>query len=402
MKVIALGGHGHYGRYIARDLATRDIVTEIVIAGRSLERAAKFARELGAKASAEQIDLSDESSIPDFMENADLVVNTTGPDHQMVIPALRLAIAANSHYCDLNISWQATEQALAMTDEARRAGITAITGIGAFPGLFSMLAMHGVEQMDSVDAVRLGYCMSVQAFFGDPVEGVDSGYAGKQGLESGLTAVLYGFLGAIKQFSGGEYVDVEAMSGPFKLPLVGGGAIEVYRQGSPEPVTLPQSIPGVQEVTMGAGLYPPQVNELIKHHLRNTNAENLDEAVTAIWHDLCKDPERWTAIDRDDVTKGESVVVEGMKDGRRVRCLVEPNWNREAFAADPSGDVVTGGPTLVAALKLLTGEFAKRGVFPPEQCFLPEPFFEELRREVNLFEERDSNLVTKEFHYLDS
>ncbi len=57
---------------------------------------------------------------------------------------------------------------------------------------------------------------------------------------------------------------------------------------------------------------------------------------------------------------------------------------------------------LVGALKILTGEFAERGVFPPERCFSPESFFEDLRREVNLFEERDGSLLTEEFHYLDS
>ena len=403
MKVIVLGGHGHYGRYITRNLATRDIVTEIVVAGRSLEHAAAFAEQLGPKASAGQIDLFDGSGVPDFASDADLVVNATGPDHLTVIPALCLAIAAGAHYSDLNISWHATEQALAMSDEARRAGITAITGIGAFPGLFTMLVMHGAAQFDSVDAVRIGYCTSVQAAFGDPAAGEGSGvHARTQGVESGLAAVVHGFSGTIRQFSGGKFVDVEAMSGPFKLPLLGGGAIEVYRQGSPEPVTLPHSIPGIREVTMGAGFFPPQVNELTKHHIRSIGTENLDETVAAIWRDLCADPERWTAIDRDDVTKGESVVVEGIKDGRRARCLVEPNWNREAFAADPSGDVVTGGPMLVGALKILTGEFAERGVFPPERCFSPEPFFEDLRREVNLFEERDGSLVTEEFHYLDS
>jgi saccharopine dehydrogenase-like NADP-dependent oxidoreductase len=391
MKVVVLGGHGHYGRYIARTLAARDIVTEIVVAGRSLEHAAAFAEALGVKARAGQIDLFAESGVPDFASDADLLINTTGPDHLTMIPALRLAIAAGAHYADLNISWRATEEALAMFDEARRVGITAITGMGAFPGLFSMLAMHGAEQLDRVDAVRIGYCMSVQAAFGDPSAVGDSAETQRRGVESGMAAVVHGF-----------FVDIEAMTGPIKLPLLGGGAIEVYRQGSAEPVTLPHSIAGIQEVTMGAGFFPPQVNELIRHHIRSADTEDPDQIVAAIWRDLCAEPERWTAIDRDDVTKGEAVVVEGIKGGRRVRYLVEPNWNREVFAADPSGDVVTGGPTVVAALKILTGEFDKRGVFAPEQCFSPGRFFEDLRREVNLFEERDGSLVTEEFHDLDS
>jgi saccharopine dehydrogenase-like NADP-dependent oxidoreductase len=397
MKVILLGGHGHYGGYIGRKLAARAVVTEIVVAGRSSERAAAFAEQLGPKARAGQIDLLDGAGLPDFARGADLVVNTTGPDHVTAIPALRLAIAIGAHYCDLNVSWQATERALAMSDDARRKGVTAITGMGAFPGLFSLLAMHGAAQLDKVEAVRVGYCMSVQALVGDPTAEDREIRVGGGGLASGFAAVIHGFSGTVRQFSGGKFVDVDAMSGPFKLPLVGGGQIEVYRQGSPEPVTLPHSIPGVQEVTMGAGLYPPQVNGLIEHHIKTCSTGNLDDIADAIWRDLCKDPQRWTAVERDDVTKGEAVVVEGFKGGRRIRCLVEPNWNGEAFEADPSGDVVTGGPLLVGALKILSGEFVERGVFSPEQCFSPEPFFEDLRREVNLFQQRGGNLVTVEF-----
>ncbi len=107
-----------------------------------------------------------------------------------------------------------------------------------------------------------------------------------------------------------------------------------------------------------------------------------------------------TAELRDDVTKGESVYLEGIKDGRPARCLVEPNWNGEAFAEDASGDVVTGGPLLVASLKLLGGEIAAKGVFAPEKCFAPGPFFEDLRREVNLFTERDGSLVSERFEFL--
>ena len=57
MKVVVLGGYGHYGRHIARKLAARDIVTTLVVAGRSLEKARAQADLLGAKAMAARVDL---------------------------------------------------------------------------------------------------------------------------------------------------------------------------------------------------------------------------------------------------------------------------------------------------------------------------------------------------------
>ncbi len=152
---------------------------------------------------------------------------------------------------------------------------------------------------------------------------------------------------------------------------------------------------------MGAGLYPPQVNDLIKRHIDACGPSAEKDVLTAVRRDLAADPDHWTAELRDDVTKGESVTLEGLKDGRPARCLVEPNWNGEAFADDPSGDVVTGGPLLVACLMQLRGEIAAKGIFAPEACFSPGPFFEDLCREVNLFTERDGSLVTEEFEFLD-
>ena len=399
MKVVVLGGYGHYGRYIARKLAERDIVTTLVVAGRSLEKAQAQADLLGAKAVAARVDLFEEADVPDTVRGANLIVNAAGPDHLTAIPALRLAIAAGADYCDLSISWRATEEALAMSQDAQAAGITAITGIGAFPGLFNLLAMQGVNRFDQVKAVRIGYCMSVQAAFGDPNGGAVAPTS-QQGIGAALAAVIHGFSGTVRQFVDGRYVDLPAFGPAYKLPLLGGGTIEVHTQGSAEPITLPESIPGIEEVTMGAGFYPPQVNTLIKRHIDALGPGEEEAVVAVVRKDLAGHPDRWTAEVRDDVTKGESVCLEGIKDGRSARCLVEPNWNGEAFAEDASGDVVTGGPLLVASLKLLGGEIAAKGAFAPEKCFSPEPFFEGLRREVNLFTKRDGALVTEKFEFL--
>jgi saccharopine dehydrogenase-like NADP-dependent oxidoreductase len=399
MKVVVLGGYGHYGRYIARKLAERSVVSTLVVAGRSLEKAQAQAGLLGAKAVAARIDLFETADVPDAVRGADLIVNAAGPDHLTVVPALRLAIAADADYCDLNISWRATEAALAMRQDAQAAGITAITGIGAFPGLFSLLAMQGVDRFDRVKALRIGYCMSVQAAFGDPNDGA-AAHTAQPGLGAALAAVIHGFSGMARQFVDGRHADLPAFGPAYKLPLMGGGAIEVHTQGSAEPITLPESIPGIEEVTMGAGFYPPQVNALIKRHIDALDPGEEEAVVAAVRKDLAADPDRWTAEVRDDVTKGESVYLEGIKDGRPARCLVEPNWNGEALAEDASGDVVTGGPLLVASLKLLDGKIAAKGIFAPETCFSPGPFFEDLRREVNLFTERDGALVTEEFEFL--
>ena len=49
MKVLALGGYGKVGLPAIKLLAQSDLVTEIAVAGRNMERAEKAAAEIGSK-----------------------------------------------------------------------------------------------------------------------------------------------------------------------------------------------------------------------------------------------------------------------------------------------------------------------------------------------------------------
>ena len=50
MKVFALGGYGKVGLPAVKLLAQSDLITKIAVAGRSQERAAEAAAEIGEKA----------------------------------------------------------------------------------------------------------------------------------------------------------------------------------------------------------------------------------------------------------------------------------------------------------------------------------------------------------------
>ena len=60
MKVFALGGYGKVGFPAIKLLAQSDLVTEIAIVGRNLQRAEKAATEVGEKAIAVHADGTDE------------------------------------------------------------------------------------------------------------------------------------------------------------------------------------------------------------------------------------------------------------------------------------------------------------------------------------------------------
>ena len=96
MKVFALGGYGTVGLPAIRLLVESDLVTEIALAGRTVERAEQAAAQIGEKATAVQVDGTDEEQLALSLAGYDIIVNTAA--NQVVLPAIHAAIRAGAHY----------------------------------------------------------------------------------------------------------------------------------------------------------------------------------------------------------------------------------------------------------------------------------------------------------------
>jgi len=127
MKVFALGGYGKTGLPAIKLLVESDLVTEIAIAGRNLERAEKVAAEIGEKALAVQVDGTDEQELTSLLAGYDFIVNAATND--AVLPSIRAAIHNGAHYCDM--AWAGVlEQAGKLGPEADAANITVVIATG--------------------------------------------------------------------------------------------------------------------------------------------------------------------------------------------------------------------------------------------------------------------------------
>jgi saccharopine dehydrogenase-like NADP-dependent oxidoreductase len=112
LRVLALGGAGEYGRHAARILASSSLVSGIVIAGRNLEAAQNCAKDIGEKATATSIDVSDRDKLVALARDCDIIVNTTGPEYETVLKVLEAAISSGTNYCDIGGDGPTTEAAL--------------------------------------------------------------------------------------------------------------------------------------------------------------------------------------------------------------------------------------------------------------------------------------------------
>ncbi|MFD3707470.1 saccharopine dehydrogenase family protein [Nocardia sp. NPDC058658] len=155
MRVLALGGAGEMGRVAARIMHGDDRVTALTIADRDGVAARAFADELGA--TARRLDVTDGPALAAAMGEADLVVNTVGPYFRFGPPILAAAIAARCDYIDICDDPQPTLEMLDMDGQARAAGVTALVGMGASPGIANLLAVLAGRELDRVDSVITGW-----------------------------------------------------------------------------------------------------------------------------------------------------------------------------------------------------------------------------------------------------
>jgi len=236
IRVVALGGCGGMGQFAVRMAIDFDFVREIVIADRDEHRAREFAEKCGPKASAVAVDVTDETALANTLTGADVVMTTVGPYYRFGLPVLRAAIRAGCHYLDINDDWEPTLEMLELDQEAKKAGITAVIGMGASPGLSNLIAVKAMNELDKVDELITGWGTG-----GHDEELSET--PGKGGtLRAATEHWIHQLTGKIRVRRNGEFVDATAFE-EIRVDYPGVGLVTTHTVGHPEPITLPSSDP---------------------------------------------------------------------------------------------------------------------------------------------------------------
>jgi len=115
------GANGYTGELIAREAVRRGL--RPVLSGRSAEKIASLANELGLEARAFSLDAPK-------LEGIDAVLHCAGPFVHTSAPMVRACLDAGAHYLDITGEIAVFETIMAMNDAAVRRGITLIPGVG--------------------------------------------------------------------------------------------------------------------------------------------------------------------------------------------------------------------------------------------------------------------------------
>jgi Saccharopine dehydrogenase NADP binding domain len=200
--VLVLGGYGAFGGLVAQRLG-RVAGVEVIVAGRSAERAARFASQLAAGASAKvggiQLDAVEVSPAVLGDIGAGVLVNAAGPYQGQDYQLARACVAVGVHYVDLADARGFVKGIVALDAEARAAGVLVASGASTVPAVSGAVLDAFAPQFASLARVEvvvapgnsfdpgLATVQSIFSTLGRPLaasgKGARSGLYGWQGLE---------------------------------------------------------------------------------------------------------------------------------------------------------------------------------------------------------------------------
>lgn len=158
-RIVVLGGYGVFGGKLAEALL-RHQPLEVIIAGRSLQKAEAFCRQHGGTAAVL------DRTAPDFAAALQalrpfVTVDAVGPFqayHQAPYAVAEAALAAGSHYLDLSDDAGFTSGIAALDEQARAAGLTVLSGVSSVPALSSVAVealQDNFSQLDLIESAIL-------------------------------------------------------------------------------------------------------------------------------------------------------------------------------------------------------------------------------------------------------
>jgi saccharopine dehydrogenase-like NADP-dependent oxidoreductase len=368
MKIIAVGGCGDMGRYAVATALRYAFTNQIIIADRDEERATAFAAACGPKASAASLDAEDEGALRRVLAGADVVLNTAGPFYRFGIKVLRAAIEAGCHYLDINDDWEPTLEMLEMDEQARRAGVTAVVGMGASPGVSNLLAAKAMRQLDRVDAVYTAW--SLEGARAEQQQNA-AGTTQPHAPSAAIVHFLHQITGSIRIRRDGAFVDTKPIE---EVRLEWPGVFDGcgWTVGHPEALTLPRYRPEIRN-SANLVLASRAVITVLKGVAEAIDAGQLTESdAAAMLAQPLPAPDPAAEAQPAPAPLLFAVAL-GVRNGKpaTVGALVQ---------AAPAGGMggATGVPLAVGLDLVARHRITRAGVFAPEAAVNPDAFFDVL------------------------
>jgi hypothetical protein len=356
-RVLLLGGYGAFGGRIAERLA-REPDVEVMVAGRSLERAAEFAARLqnGARARIAPLRLDAMHLTADDLAALRplLAINASGPYQLQDYRLAQACIAARVHYADLADARGFVTGIGALDAQARDAGVLVVSGASTVPAVAAAAIDAHAPRFAALEAATIVIA---------PGNSFDPGLA--------TTQSILGTLGRpIAASGGGSGTVAYGWQSLRRRRIPGLGGRWLGACDTPDLDLLPHRYPGLRSVQVFAAL------EIGLFHLGLWGLSWL------VRGGLVRKPERLAGpllrmkhalrLLGSDVG-GMAVTLEGKgQDGAPLRV----DW--QLIARRGQGPYVPAMASVVMAKRLLAGTQAQRGAMPCVGLFTLADFLAEV------------------------
>lgn len=371
MEIYVVGA-GMMGRGIIVDLLKNPEVSKIIVGDRMVKKAKKLVDEMkDERLSVEYIDVTEEKATVKKIKGFDVVVYAGWYEFNM--PITRAAIEAGVNYMDLGGLYHKTLKQLELDESAKKAGITAILGIGTAPGMTNVLTKYGADKMDRIEEIHIR--LGAKQLTGKPK--FEFGYS--------IRTILDEFLVNPVVYKDGKYVEVEPLSGweTAKLPDPMGDVQMMYTIHS-EIATVPKFIDkGVKLVDWKIGF-----SRTIVDSLRTLIDLGFTRTEPITYKGIKIVPLEFTATYLESIQKIRPkpekvkefgfalwVDLKGKEKGERVERRIS-----YLQVGPPRYPGLTEISASIAAQMLAKGIVKAKGALPPEACIDPEQYIAELAK----------------------
>jgi lysine 6-dehydrogenase len=374
-KFLVLGA-GMMGSALAYDLAKASPAHSVILADISEATAAAAARTIGPNVHPLLLDVRDSAALLQALRGCAVVISSVSYSVNEAVS--RAAILAGVHMCDLGGNNDVVERQLSMNAEARRRNVTIVPNCGLAPGLINILAVSGMEEFDTVDAIRLRVGglpqhprppLQYQIVFS--AEGLLNEYLEPSEILEG------GKLRVVPSMTGLEEIIFPAPHGKLEAFYTSGGLSTLTR-------TLSGKVRTLDYKTIR---YPGHCEKF--RLLLDLGFASSDPVIGAggirtsreLFTELLK--KRLPSIDSDVVLA--RATLSGSKEGRPQTLVYECVDVYDEEKRMTAMMRTTAFPTAITAMLLADGSIIQRGVMPPEMCVPGQRMIRELaQRNVSI------------------
>lgn len=375
---LAILGTGVVGKVVAREIVEASADIELLVADVNVDSAQALAAALGGQISAVGCDAQDQQSLCQAFAGVDLVVNAA--QYQVNRDVMRACLTIGAHYMDLGGLFHETQQQKLLDNEFKAAGLTAVMGMGAAPGMTNVLAQYLSTEFDRLEAI------DACAAMGGPE--TQDAEASVFIPPYSIRTLLAEFGDPSFQFVDGKLQTFRAKSGRQKTQFIDPiGSVDCFYTLHSEPATLPDhfSHKGIRRVTWRLAL-PHAVETVLDSIIATGLASDHPLEVQGcqvsplevLSSCLERNTQEYAAPSSTQTLLGcIRVQASGIKNG--ATRLATADMNLEVSGQDPNISAeITGRPAAMAALLMLQGEARLAGVHGPEALIPGQQIIEAL------------------------